>query len=183
MMKRDHGLLGYALLGLLHANPSSGYALRKMFALTPLSTFSDSPGAIYPALRRLVQDGLIRGRMEKSAGLRRRQMFQLTPAGIAALKQWLALPPTRDEVMRRMDELLLRFAFMEHILGRDATVRFLTALERELTAYVSSLHAYFASARSQMPRSARLALESGVREFDTRLRWTRDALTAYDEQE
>jgi DNA-binding PadR family transcriptional regulator len=183
MKKRDHGLLGYALLGLLHANPSSGYALRKVFALTPMSTFSDSPGAIYPALRRLALDGLIRGRMEKSAGLRRRQVFQPTAAGIAELKKWLALPPSRDEIMRRMEEVLLRFAFMDQVMGKAASVRFLTAMERELKGYVPSLHAYLASAESQMPLSARLALESGVREYDTRLRWTQDALTAYNEQE
>ena len=46
-------LLGYALLGLLHQKPSSGYALRRVFATTPMGTFSDSPGAIYPALGRL----------------------------------------------------------------------------------------------------------------------------------
>lgn len=63
-------LLGYALLGLLHQRPSSGYALRRTFATMPMGTFSDSPGAIYPALRRLEQQGLVRGRLESSAGLR-----------------------------------------------------------------------------------------------------------------
>jgi hypothetical protein len=43
--------LGYALLGLL-MKPSSGYDLRKIFSSTSMKTYSGSPGAIYPALRR-----------------------------------------------------------------------------------------------------------------------------------
>src|SRR5258708_31023457 len=45
-------LLGFAILGMLHARPQSGYDLRKAFVATPMRLFSDSPGAIYPALRR-----------------------------------------------------------------------------------------------------------------------------------
>jgi len=64
-------LLGYALLGLLTGKPSSGYDLRKFFASTAVGTFSDSPGAIYPALQRLAASGLIRGQIEERGGLRR----------------------------------------------------------------------------------------------------------------
>ena len=42
-----------ALLGLLHGEARSGYALRKVFQDTPMLHFSDSPGSIYPALKRL----------------------------------------------------------------------------------------------------------------------------------
>jgi len=182
MTQRAVGLLGNALLGLLYQNPSSGYALRRVFALTPMSVFSDSPGAIYPALRRLAKGGLTRGRLEKSSGLRRRQVFHLTPAGIRELKRWLALPPSRDEVMRRTEELSLRFAFMDQVMGKSASVQFLQALERELKAYVPSLREYLASAGNQMPLSARLAVESGVRGYETRLQWTREALAAYEKK-
>jgi DNA-binding PadR family transcriptional regulator len=82
-MSAPVSLLGYALLGLLHQRPSSGYALRKTFATTPMGTFSDRPGAIYPALRRLERQGLVRGRVESSAGLRQKQTFRLTPQGLA----------------------------------------------------------------------------------------------------
>ena len=64
-------LLGRALLGLLMETPLSGYDIRRIFTQTPLATFSDSPGAIYPALKRLEAAGLVRGRVERSAGLPR----------------------------------------------------------------------------------------------------------------
>jgi DNA-binding PadR family transcriptional regulator len=179
MRRRDYGPLGYALLGLLHDNPSSGYALRKIFGATPMTAFSDSPGAIYPALRRLAADGLIRGRQEKSSGLRRRQVFHLTAAGIRALKKWLASPLSRDDVMRRTKELPLRFAFMDQVMGTDASLQFLRDLERELKAYLPTLHSYLASTRNQMPLSARLALEHGLRGYESQLEWTTQALAAY----
>jgi hypothetical protein len=39
--------------------PCSGYDLRGFFAGQPMATFSDSPGSIYPALKRLEKSGLV----------------------------------------------------------------------------------------------------------------------------
>jgi DNA-binding PadR family transcriptional regulator len=53
MKAQPISILGYALLGLIHQKPSSGYDLRKTFTETAMGSFSNSPGAIYPALARL----------------------------------------------------------------------------------------------------------------------------------
>ena len=181
-MKQEISRLGYALLGLLHANPSSGYDLRKIFALTPMSTFSDSPGAIYPALRRLQRAGLVRGQVEGGSRSRRRRVFQLTSTGTTALKQWLTLPLEHEDVVRRMEELSLRFAFMDLVVGKHGSVRFLKSLERELKAYVPTLRQYSESTKGTMPLSSRLALESGIRGYETHLRWAREAVSAYEKE-
>ncbi|HKN34165.1 MAG TPA: PadR family transcriptional regulator [Terriglobales bacterium] len=98
----DHNisLLAYALLGLLQQEPRSGYDLRKIFSATPLTSFSDSPGSIYPALERLERQGLIRSRVEERSGLRRRRLFRLTTAGVNELKGWQSRPLIRDDVIR-----------------------------------------------------------------------------------
>jgi DNA-binding PadR family transcriptional regulator len=179
-MRPRVSLLGYALLGLLHQKPSSGYALRRIFATTPMGTFSDSPGAIYPALRRLERQGMVRGRVEPSAGLRRKQTFRLTPRGIAALEEWLERPLTRANVMRGMEDVMLRLAFMDQVLAPEASIRFLQSLAREIAAYLPTLHAYLNENRRQMPLSGRLALLSGIRVYEDRSRWVVDALKAYD---
>src|SRR5262249_37917013 len=114
---REVPLLGRALLGLLQQGESSGYDRRRTFTQTPMGTFSDSPGAIYPALARLEADGLIQGRNERSAGLRRRRIFRLTPAGVSALEGWLSAPATREDIVRGTDEVMLRFSFIETTLG------------------------------------------------------------------
>src|SRR5512142_1453780 len=110
-------LLGYVLLGLLRHAPHSGYELRKLFATTPLMSFSDSPGAIYPALRKLEQQGLVASEVQGSAGLRLRRVFRITTAGTSALRAWLTRPVTADDVVRRVDELIVRFAFMDGCAG------------------------------------------------------------------
>ena len=58
MQSCDIPLLGHALLGLLHGSSLSGYDVRKIFTETPMGSFSNSPGAIYPALERLEKAGL-----------------------------------------------------------------------------------------------------------------------------
>jgi DNA-binding PadR family transcriptional regulator len=179
MRPRDIPLLGRALLGLLYHAPSSGYDVRRTFTQTPMGTFSDSPGAIYPALKRLEADGLIRGQVQDSSG-RRRKVFRLTTAGVSSLKHWLRQPVTHDDVVRRTDELMLRFSFLEQVLGEAGAVTFLEALRQELSAYIPSLREYLTAHESEMPRSGRLALESGVRGYEALLEWSKHAITNYE---
>ena len=179
-MSREVPLLGRALLGLLQQGESSGYDIRRMFTQTPMGTFSDSPGAIYPALARLEAEGLIQGRIERRAGLRRRRIFRLTPAGASALERWLSAPVTRDDVVRGTEELMLRFGFIEMTLGAEAAVRFLQALQREVTSYIPELQRYLEATGTSMPRSGRLALEFGIQSYETLLRWSTRALATYE---
>jgi DNA-binding PadR family transcriptional regulator len=178
-MEARVSLLGYALLGLLHQRPSSGYALRRTFATTPIGTFSDSPGAIYPALRRLEGQGMVRGRMEASAGVRQKQTFRLTAQGLASLKEWLQRPLARADVVRGLDEIMLRFAFMDEVMGAGAAIRLLQSLAQELDAYLPTLRAYLGQHRREMPLSGQLALESGILAYEAHSRWVVDALKAY----
>jgi DNA-binding PadR family transcriptional regulator len=175
--------LGYALLGLLQQQPSSGYALRKIFSSTAMTTYSDSPGAIYPALRRLEKQGLIRGSIEESSGLRRRQMFRLTPHGLAALRQWVKRPVLRADVIRGLDEVMLRFAFSEQAVGTPASVKLLKSLSTVLASYLPELREQLAASKEAMPTSGRLALESGIRSYEGLLEWTKYALATYVRRE
>ncbi|MGO9865297.1 MAG: PadR family transcriptional regulator [Terriglobales bacterium] len=172
--------LGYALLGLLQQNPASGYALRKLFSTTALMTYSDSPGAIYPALTRLERQGLIRGKIESGPGMRRRQMFRLTARGAAELKKWVTRPLVHADVVRGLDEVMLRFGCSGQVGGPAVSVRLLKSLEAELTAYIPGLHQQLSAGKATMPTSGRLALESGIRGYECLLQWTRYALATYE---
>jgi DNA-binding PadR family transcriptional regulator len=174
-------LLGYALLGLIHQKPSSGYDLRKIFATTAMGNYSSSPGAIYPALQRLETSGLITGMIEETAGMRRRCVYHIAKPGSVALKRWLTLPVGPDKVRRDQGELMLRFAFTEHVLGPSACVRFLRDFGAALSPYIAELETFLASHRDQMPLSARLALESGLRNYRCTYDWTGYALRAYQD--
>jgi PadR family transcriptional regulator, regulatory protein AphA len=173
--------LGYALLGLLQ-KPSSGYDLRKVFSSTSMKTYSDSPGAIYPALERLVKAGLIRGSIEEGSGLRRRQIFRLTPKGHSELKHWITRPVTREDLVWGQQEIMLRFAFCETAVGPAAAVELLQSLEAALQTYVAALHEELQQMKAVMPTSARLAFECGIRGNQCFLEWTHYALATYEKE-
>ena len=172
--------LSFALLGLLQQNPASGYDLRKFFISSPMKSFSDSPGAIYPALRRLEKKGLIRSQVQDRAGLRRRRLFRLTAAGQVELKRWASEDISKTEIVSDMKELMLRFGFMDQVLGQDASAQFLRKLIAELSNYVPSLRAYFEGMGEEIPLSGRLALESGIVHYESTLQWARKALATYE---
>jgi len=181
-MNENDSLLGFALLGLLLERPRSGYDLRKVFAQTAMGSFSDSPGAIYPALGRLEKRGLVRGTVEESTSLRKRRVFKVTAKGVAALKAWLRRPVTRDDVMRRIGELMLRFAFMDEALGAERTTDFLREYAEQLSEYIASLKEFHTAEADKMRMSARLAFESGIEEYEVRLKWARSSLAVFEKR-
>jgi DNA-binding PadR family transcriptional regulator len=180
-MKRpdNNSMLAFALLSMVGQQAQSGYDLRKFFSSTPMRSFSDSPGAIYPALQRLERRRQVRGVLEEGRNLRRRKIFHITARGRSELKRWLAQPITRDDVVRNMNVLMLRFAFMDQFAGQGTAKRFLRALHKELKAYLPSLRAFLKTNREHMATSGRLALESGIQGYETHLRWAKTALASY----
>lgn len=179
---KTNSLLGYALLGLIFEQPMSGYDLRKIFTTTAMGSFSDSPGAIYPALARLEANGLACGVVEDSASLRKRRVFAITPKGLDALKAWLNQSITRDDIIRGIGDLMLRFAFMDRTVGEERTVEFLGEFAAEVESYLPNLQQFLDSHASEMPFSGRLALEFGVQEYAMRLRWARASAAQYEER-
>lgn len=171
--------LGYALLGLVAQKACSGYDLRQIFLLTPMARFSDSPGAIYPALRRLEQQRLIRGQIQASAGIRRKRVFRLTARGAVEVRRWLEKPVSRDDVTRGLDQLMLRFSYMDLILGPDETLRLLQGMEREVAAYLVVLRDAKALLPAGLPLSGRLAFDRGVRDYESLHDWTVSAINIY----
>ncbi len=171
--------LEMALTGLIKYKPQSGYDLRKTFATTAMRHYSDSPGSIYPALRRLEGRGWIaaeartQGEEENRRG---RQVFRLTDEGGEALIEWLGRPVTRDDAVFRMPELMLRFAFMDSNVPRSTALRFLEEFEQMLGSYAAELRADFARMAAAMPvNTGLLAFQSGIEGIEAQLNWARQA--------
>jgi DNA-binding PadR family transcriptional regulator len=168
--------LSLAILGLLAGRPMSGYDLRKVFRVTAMTAFSASPGAIYPALRRLEHDGLIEGAVERKNTLRPRQLFSLSRRGKAALVGSLIRPVTRDDVVHRMDGLLLRFSFMSGLVGAGEIAAFLRRLAEETEGYLGVLEEELREDGPGLPFTGRAALTQGVESYRTTARWARRTL-------
>lgn len=177
-MKQETGLstLSLAILGLVRQQPQTGYDLRKLFATTPLGHISNSPGAIYPALKRIEDAGWIRGRAGQGRTHRQRVAYEITARGLAVLREHLSQPLTRDDITWHMDELMLRFAFMEPVIGREATLRFLRDYASLIDTHVADLRGYLDGVRDLMPICGRLAMENGIHNYAMNARWARRAI-------
>lgn len=168
--------LSLAILGLISLQPMSGYDLRKCFATTPMGHFSASPGAVYPALTRLEKAGWIRGAQDLRQVLRPRRMFTLTKKGEAILVTHLSRPITREDVIWRLDELLLRFSFMGNWLPGLLVQRFLAQFSQETSHYLDLLLAQRAAFPDFSSPTARLALDYGIEQYQAAVRWADRAL-------
>jgi DNA-binding PadR family transcriptional regulator len=180
MTQNNQSLLGHALLGLIRMRqPCSGYDLRKFFVGQPMATFSDSPGSIYPALTRLEQSGMVSCTVEETSRVRRRKLYRLSPKGTKALGRWLTRPIKPDDLVRGMPELFLRFSFLEDCLGPGPCESFLESLAESLKGHIVMLREHLKSHASEMPRSARLALQSGIMAYECHAAWVKVALEEY----
>jgi DNA-binding PadR family transcriptional regulator len=168
--------LEYALIGLLRQKAQSGYDLRKTFTTKGMRHYSDSPGSIYPALKRLVERGWIEavpGDTEQSDP-RKRQLFAITETGKEALVAWLRQPVTREDVILRVSELMLRFAFMDGNVPRTMTVQFLSDFEREQAVYAAESRVKLDAMRSKYPlHTGFLAYEAGIEGMELHVSWAR----------
>ena len=178
-MTRELTTLEYALLGLIHREPQSGYDLRKVFETSPLGHYSSSPGAIYPALKRLRGRGLILAKVDRTRPLRPREVFQLKPAGLRALTEWLTAAPVGESLVADMGASLLRFAFMGAVATPTQSRTFLSVLADAAQKYADDLADLAATMTEPDALHGRLALESGVEEFRSRARWARAALSHF----
>jgi len=174
--------LSLAILGLLSMQSMSGYGLRKVFLTTAMKAFSASPGAIYPALQRLERTGLTEGTVEKKNTLRPRMVYSLTRQGRAALVEALTRPITREDVIRRMDGLLLRFSFMSGLVGIDTMYDFMRALAAETKGYLDVIERQLREFGPGLPLSGRAALELGVESYRTTSRWAKKTLAELKKQ-
>ena len=161
----------FALLGLIDQRPQTGYDLRRVFATTPFALYSDSPGAVYPALRRLEARGWIAPLAAAPTNARGRRPLRLTAVGSRCFRGWLGKPPTRDEVVHDMGALYLRFAFMSQAVPPTVPRRFLASLRELLVAHLEGLERFYAGAKSAMPPTGRLVFEHGVDEIRRTAAW------------
>ncbi len=173
MSDRPIALLELAITGLLAQQPRSGYDLLKVFSETAMGGFSSSPGAIYPALKRLEKAGSITGDVENRDTLRPRQVYSLSAAGVETLKWQLRQPVTRDDIVRHADGIMLRFAFAGEVLGSGEAIRILEGFAQEIECYLPELKAQLGALPETGGAYGACALQHGIDMYSADARWAR----------
>ena len=105
-MPSDLTPTGRVILGMLALGITSGYDIKQLVDKSTRHFWAASYGQIYPELKRLEEQGLVRGRPEPTGG-RARTVYELTEAGHEALRSWLSsdaelLYELRDEGMLKL---------------------------------------------------------------------------------
>jgi PadR family transcriptional regulator, regulatory protein AphA len=100
----------YAILGYLAIRPWSGYELAKQLGRTFHHFWPRAESGIYREMKRLGEAGLATAAGE-AVGRRARTRYDITPAGHAALLQWLSTPRS-DGFLE--SEGMVRLLFADH---------------------------------------------------------------------
>ncbi len=96
------------ILGMLKLGVPTGYDIKKVIDGSTRFFWTASFGQIYPELKRLRAAGLVRA-TEEPRGKVKRTVYELTPKGEEALREWLT---DRESVIFEIrDESLLRLFF------------------------------------------------------------------------
>lgn len=95
-------------LGVLSRGDASGYEIKKQLEEGPFAHFHGAGfGSIYPALGKLLEEGLVRCTSVAQDRRPAKKVYGLTPRGRLALVQALSEPPAPDAV--RSDFLFILF--------------------------------------------------------------------------
>jgi PadR family transcriptional regulator, regulatory protein PadR len=98
------GHLDAIVLAALEGTPAHGYAIIEKIKTCSAATFDLPEGTIYPALHRLEQAGLLESDWVIPPGGRRRRVYTLTKAGVAALferrKNWSRFSQAVDTILQ-----------------------------------------------------------------------------------
>jgi PadR family transcriptional regulator, regulatory protein AphA len=129
--------LEHILLGLLR-EPASGYDLKTLFDQRIHYFWAAELSQIYPTLQQLERKGLLRSRRAESKRGPGRRVYQTTPAGHRALREWL-----RDEVGLGSDRVpyLARLYMMDDLGDLQGTLEYLARLRDQFAHNLSALEA------------------------------------------
>lgn len=159
---------GRVLLGMIARGRRTGYEIKQLVDRSTRHFWAASYGQIYPELRRLEQEGLVRSTPEPS-GARARTAYDLTDSGHRALQQWLASSDNLFYELR--DEGMLKLFFSDLAPEtRIDHVRAMRALSERKHEQLSMLEAKAA----EMPEGPRLTLELGLGITRWMIEWCRE---------
>jgi DNA-binding PadR family transcriptional regulator len=147
---------GRVILGMIAFGKRTGYDIKAFVDKTTRYFWAASYGQIYPELKRLEEQGLVRGRPEPSGG-RARTVYELTEAGAAALQQWLE---SSDEPLYELrDEGMLKLFFSDSLPERRVEiVRAMRIRQERKLAQLRSIEPF----ASKGPTGSYLTLQMGI---------------------
>lgn len=161
------GGVEYVILGAVAIKPFSGYEIKRLVDRSTRFFWAASYGQIYPELKRLAAEGLIRGEADDQGG-RRRNRYHLTDAGRERLRAWLLDPHAGYETR---DEGLLKLFFARALEPRDV-LGLVRAMCADREAVLAEIRAVEATGVAK--DTGALVLDYGLRQHEWMIEWLRE---------
>jgi DNA-binding PadR family transcriptional regulator len=171
---------GRVILGLIAFGKRTGYDIKAFVDKTTRYFWAASYGQIYPELKRLEDQGLVRGRPEPSGG-RARTVYELTDAGSAALESWLG--SDEEQLYEVRDEGMLKLFFSDSLPERRIDiVRAMRVRQERKLAQLRAIEPF----AKKGPAGSYLTLQMGIGSTEWIVNWceaTERQLAAETEEE
>ncbi|MCR9253187.1 MAG: PadR family transcriptional regulator [bacterium] len=168
--------LDFAILGLLLSGDKTAYAIRMIFKNTAMGNYSSSPGSIYPSCNKLQKLELIAKNIDTG-------LLNVTSDGKKRIKEWLTEPITIEQVSKGTNVLLLKFAFMDHLVSKEEKLIFLNSFLALSKVYLQSLEKYHQSDEGALlPLHGRLSFEFGLATLKTHISWLKSTLKIIEKE-
>lgn len=158
------------ILGFLSKRPKSGYDIKVAVDRSTRFFWAASYGQIYPELRRLEQAGLVRGESRPTGG-RRRRVYEITPTGLAALREWLLEPGAGCELR----DLGLLKIFFASALDEDEAIEVVREFRRSREQILETLRTVAATSGRLRGGFGDLVLEFGLGLNEWQAEWAASA--------
>ena len=155
-------LEGAVLSEIHHRGALTAFKVRKAFQDSPSIEWSGSSGAVYPAIRRMTESGLIQEKLMAQA--RKVNHLSLTQAGIDSLNQWIVAPRRATSV--GLDPFRLRAGLWPY-LSPEVRKEGLQRVKGEIEVEIAHLRAYLET----LDLVERRRVELSIILQETRLQW------------
>ena len=162
--------LEHVVLGVVGMEqPCTAYAVRQVFRASPSSHWSGSAGAIYPLVRRLEKQGLLRSTARRG-DRRSTRLYRLTTQGQTELRAWLRPPLPDASALMDIDPLRVRIRFLGALRkGERAAV--LAEAQAKLRGHVERLQAEARQDRDRGDLYRYLVSRGAMRSVRAQLSW------------
>lgn len=176
----------YILLGLMTTGCNTGYLMKQLID-TGLSHFwKISYGQIYPALKKLTEEGLAEAQKETRTDKPDKIIYKITPDGREALEHWLT-SPVESGLPAQKNEWLLKLFFSRHESAETAIVKikqYEEKLKHRLNVYQQIEKMIKASEiRSEDERFWLFTLRHGLKLTTAALDWCHEVMEELQNEE
>jgi DNA-binding PadR family transcriptional regulator len=173
----------HMILGALMRGPAHGYSLRSDFLTKILAEFGINDGQLYPLLKKMTEDELIRKEIEYRESGPNRHNYHITDKGREEFLTWLTGNEGEERTFRyemiRKDEFLNKSMYFKLLENRKASEKIAEKIKEAETTIEDFNKAYKDMSERKMDPLNLLVLKYCIMNQETRLKWLKELNTYF----